>query len=115
MQRFDHVFSYWLFVWYLLFAARFVPYNPLPFLVAGLLFNLGSLLLGYIKDPKPFIFINIFIKILPIYSLMGTPVRAIDYQAGFVYLLMWFAWLIINKEDLFKVRTPLTDFIKEKF
>jgi hypothetical protein len=46
---------------------------------------------------------------------MGTPVRAIDYQAGFVYLLMWFAWLIINKEDLFKVRTPLTDFIKEKF
>ena len=61
MQRFDHVFSYWLFVWYMVYELGLVPFNPLPFLAIAGIYNLSQVLLGYIGNPGFFIFINIFI------------------------------------------------------
>jgi hypothetical protein len=115
MQRFDYVFSYWLFLWYLLYEVGVVPFNPLPFLALGGIYNLGQLLLGQAANPGLFLFINLFIKILPIYSLRGVPVRMIDIKAGLLYFLVYLGWMYTNRETILKTRTPLTDFIKDKF
>ena len=114
-RRFDFVFSYWMFAWYVVYMVGLVPYNPFPFLVVAGIVNLTSLLRGRIQDPKMFVFVNFFIKVLPIVSLMKVPVRPVDIQAGFVYLVTYLVWMFINKEDFLKVRTPLTDFIKDKY
>ena len=114
MARFDYVFSYWMFFWYVLFMVNLVPYNPFPFLVIAGLFNMYQLLLGKIQDNTMFVIVNIFIKVLPILSLLKVPVRQVDIQAGFVYLFMYLLWMFINKEDWLKARTPLIDFIKNK-
>jgi hypothetical protein len=114
INRFDYVFSYWMFAWYIMFMVNLVPYNPFPFLVVAGLFNLSQLLLGNIQDKTMFVIINIFIKVLPLLSLLKVPVRQVDIQAGFVYLFMYLVWMFINKEDWLKTRTPLTDFIKNK-
>ena len=113
MQRFDYVFSYWLFVWYLVYEFGLVPFNPLPFLAASAIINLAQLLMGFVGNVGLFILINIFIKVIPIYLLFKVPVHSIDIQAGFVYLLMYLVWMYMNREDLLKVRTPLTDFINK--
>lgn len=101
-------------MWYILFMANLVPYNPFPFLLVGGIYNLAELLLGQVQQPTIFIIVNTFIKVLPIVSLIGVPVRQTDIQAGFVYLFVYILWLFINKEDLMKIRTPLSDFISEK-
>ena len=115
MQRFDYVFSYWLFVWYLGYVFGLVPFNPLPFLAVSAIVNLVQLSMGLAGNPGLFILINIFIKVIPIYSLLKVPVRLVDIYAGFVYLFVYIAWMYMNREDLLKKRTPLTDFIKDKF
>jgi hypothetical protein len=115
MRRFDYVFSYWVFAWYLIYEVGLVQFNPLPFLAIAGIYNLGQLLLGQIGNPGLFLLINIFIKVIPIFSLQGVPVRMTDIYAGFVYVFIYITWMYINKEDVLKTRTPLADFIKDKY
>ena len=115
MKRFDYVFSYWLFMWYLMYELVLVPFNPLPFILVSGVVNLFQLLSGNVKNIGLFIIINIFIKVIPIYSLLKVPVRTNDIKAGFVYLFVYLLWMYMNKEDFLKMQTPLTDFIKHKF
>ncbi len=63
--------------------------------------------MGYIPYTGLFLLINTFIKVIPIVSLIGTPIKKIDIQAGFIYLFTWIAWMFINKESVLKTRTPL--------
>jgi hypothetical protein len=115
MQRFDFVFSYLIFAWYLLFVTDLVPYNPLPFLVVAAILNVAELSMGFVKHPELFVLINICIKAIPIYSIQNVPVRFTDVRAGFLYLFMYITWMYVNKEDYLRTRTPLTDFIKDKY
>ena len=104
-----------MFAWYVAYMLRVTTFNPFPFLVAAGIVNLTGLLRGRIQDPRMFVIVNLFIKVLPIVSLLKVPVRPVDIQAGFVYFLMYLGWMFVNKEDWMKVRTPLTDFIKDKY
>ena len=113
MQRFDFVFSYWLFAWYATYMLGLVTFNPLPFLVVGGAVNFIQLISGKIKNPKSFLLINLFIKILPIASLVGTQVKQVDIKAGFIYVFAYLTWMYVNKESWLKVRTPLTDLISD--
>jgi hypothetical protein len=115
MQRFDFVFSYWVFAWYVVYMVGLVPFNPFPFLVVSGIVNLGQLVVGYVKNPRMFVVVNFFIKVLPIVSLLRVSVRPVDIQAGFVYLTAYLGWMLINGESLLKPRAPFTDFIKDKY
>jgi len=115
MQRFDFVFSYWMFVWYVAYMVGLVPYNPFLFMILGGAVNLAELVLYRVKDPRMFFIINLFIKILPIVSLIRTPTKLVDVKFGLLYFFTYLGWMFVNKEDWMKVRTPLTDFIKDKY
>jgi hypothetical protein len=104
-----------MFAWYVAYMLRVTTFNPFPFLVVAGIVNLIGLLRGRVKDPRMFVIVNLFIKVLPIVSLLKVPVRPVDIQAGFVYFFMYLGWMFVNKEDWMKVRTPLTDFIKDKY
>ncbi len=114
-QRFDFVFSYWMFAWYIVYMLSLVPYNPLPFMILAGVGNMFEVFLVKLKDPRMFFIVNLFIKILPIVSLIRTPVKLVDIQAGFVFFFAYLLWMFINRQDWMKVRTPLTDFIKDKY
>jgi hypothetical protein len=109
MQRFDYVFSYWLFAWYLLYVVGLVPFNPLPFLIGAGIINVAELLFGFVDDSMMFIFINVFIKVIPLYTLRHTTVNTADYTAGLVYVLLWMTWMNMNNQDIIKIRTPFKD------
>jgi hypothetical protein len=104
-----------MFAWYVAYMIGVVPFNPFLFMILGGAVNIAELFMGKIKDPIMFFAVNLFIKILPIVSLIRTPTKLVDIQFGLLYFLTYLVWLFANKEDWMKVRTPFTDFIKDKY
>ena len=112
-MRLDFVLSYWLFAWYLAFMAGLVPYNPKLFLMLGLAIN--TVQLFFVKDPVLFLCINLFIKVIPVLTLMHTRTTWIDTRAGLILGAVYLAWIFVNHEPVFKQRTPLTDHLRKLF
>ena len=72
--RVDLVFSYWIFVWYLLYKFRIVKYNPKLALIISLFENIIILVLmifylNNIINILIFCVLNFFIKVLPLWDL----------------------------------------------
>ena len=89
--------SYFIFTWYLLFIAGIVPYNPFWWLVIALVVVILTILamIYYRNDFRMilmFIFINIFIKVIPVYHLYSRNVQKIDWKNDIVpgFGLMFF-------------------------
>ena len=116
MTRFDFVFSYWLFVWWIIYYVfRATPFNPKLFLTLGLLENIGLFFFLAPEKRSFFVLVNTFIKIIPLYLIWNRPTRPRDIYAGLTFFLIYIVWLKLNGELIFKTRTPLTEFIKDKF
>jgi hypothetical protein len=72
--RGDLVFSYWIYVWYLLYIFKFIKYSPKIPLILGLIDNIIMLLMMLLYGTSSrtifyFIVINTLIKVMPIYYL----------------------------------------------
>jgi hypothetical protein len=104
-MRFDFVFSYWIFAWYLLYMAKIVQPSPKLVILLGIIENtallLGMILYGSnLRTISSFILINIFIKLLPYYSLRQEKIKSSDWKPTVIVFLLYCCWLYFNKEDL---------------
>ena len=131
--RFDLVFSYWLFAWFLIYEYGGTTYNPKPWFVIGLLEN--TLLFGtmlYYRNPAPililFILINTCIKLIPLWILRDTPFRRSDVIAGLVLFGIYLGWARLQVDSIQqqvensyknikegKPTTPITEYILRVF
>ena len=105
--RFDYVFSYWIFAWFLLYYLGFTSYNPKIAIILGLIENIGILgLMIYFNNSFIYIFlfclINFFIKVLPIWLLRKTKYEWKDVYAMFALFLIYILWLLVNQVDFKK-------------
>jgi hypothetical protein len=108
--RFDYVFSYWIFTWFLLYQVGITSYNPKIAIIIGLIENIGILgLMIYFKNSFIYIFlfclINFFIKVLPLWLLRKTKYELTDVYAMFELFLIYMLWLVINRVDFIKYAT----------
>lgn len=130
---FVYVFSYWIFTWFLFFEFGWTKYNPFYFLCFALGVNLIQLgMMVYFQNaPIAILFyvvINLFIKVIPIYLLWGTPLRWKDIQAGLILFgvyLLFLAWndKLFGKKNMFyqgyvniknnRMKNPLTELIRK--
>ena len=103
--RVDLVFSYWIYVWFVLYIFKYTIYSPKIALTLGLLDNIIMLFLMIawstsLKTIIWFIIINTLIKVVPLYYLRKEPYRIKDlYFTGglfFIYII----WLHINSQSL---------------
>jgi hypothetical protein len=135
LLSFVYVFSYWIFNWFLFFEFGWTKYNPFYFLCFALVVNSISLglMIYFQNDPFVillFIIINLFIKVLPIYLLWGTPLQWKDIQAGLVLFgiyLLFLAWndKLVGKKNMYyqgylnikknRTKNPLTELIRKAF
>ena len=104
-MRFDFIFSYWIFAWYLLHVTKFVSYRPKLALLLGIIENtlllLGMIVYGSnLRTISSFIFINTIIKLLPYYSLRHETIRVSDWKPTIIVFLLYCCWLYFNQEDL---------------
>ena len=115
-QRFDLVFSYWIFLWYILYILKLVKYNPKWALTIGLIENtfLFALMIFYKNsfiNIFLFCFINILIKILPLWSLRKTKYAINGFYSLIILFCIYLLWLKINNFDILQ-NTKLFDYIK---
>jgi len=101
--RLDLVFSYWVFAWYLLYISSITLFNPKFALLIGLIENSAYLfLMIYFNNSLSkiilFIIINIFIKIIPFYTLIKTKYQIKDVISTFVLFIIYIFWLKINNK-----------------
>ena len=102
----DFIFSYWIFVWFILYFTRIITINPKLWIIIGLTFEIIFIFLMlkfnfyYIFR---FIFVNFWIKVLPLYLLSNTKIRSIDVFYSFALFFMYLLWLYINNQSIYTI------------
>ena len=98
-----YIYSYWIFIWLLLYLFNIIPYNPIFYLVFGYIITLFEILYLYIEKINKynlikFIIINIFIKLIPILILISLNKYYFNYNDiyfGFILLSFYIFLMII--------------------
>lgn len=103
--RMDLVFSYWIYLWYILYALKYISYSPKFALIIGLIDNLIMLILMFrfnssIKTIFVFIIVNTLIKIIPLYYLRHDSIKFNDILFTCLLFIIFIMWLHINKQSL---------------
>ena len=103
--RIDLVFSYWIYIWFILYIFKYTIYSPKFALTLGLLDNIVLLFLMFtwgtsIKTIIWFIIINTLIKIMPLYYLRTEPYKMKDVYFTMGLFLIYIIWLHINNQSL---------------
>jgi len=106
--RIDFIFSYWIFAWAILFILRIVSISPKFVLLCGILENFILLLAMFYKQSSfytffRFIFINFWIKIIPLYLVWNTKITSKEIIYTLVLFLIYVIWLLMNGVDFYKV------------
>jgi hypothetical protein len=103
--RFDLVFSYWIYLWYILYVLHATSYSPKFPLLLGLFDNIIMFILIIIYGTSNrtifyFIIINTFIKVVPLYYLRNEKFRLKDIYFTICLFVVFIMWLYINKQSL---------------
>ena len=104
--RFDYVISYWFLVSYFLFMLKIIPYNPKPAFYFAVAFTMVQLIFFFFTGVKlmrivTFLFINMFMKFIPVYTLVNTRSSWKDTQFYIGMFGVYIMWLIINDVNIY--------------
>jgi len=107
IKRFDFVFSYWIFAWFIFYEMGIIPYNPKIALIIALLTSFIELtVMIYYKNSLfnifLFSFINFVMKVIPIFFLLNTSYNINDFYAFLVLFIIYLLWLLVNKLNIQK-------------
>jgi hypothetical protein len=99
--RSDHVFSYWIFAWFILYLLKIVSYSPKFLIILGIIANLFLLLFIIINQSTlyniyKFIIINTFIKIIPLFFVWKDKIVRRDINASIILFIIYIVWLYIS-------------------
>ena len=103
--RVDLVFSYWVYVWFVLYFLNYTKYSPKIALILGLIDNIVMLFLMIVwstslKTIIWFIIINTLIKVVPLYYLRNESFKMKDIYFTIGLFLIYIIWLHINSQSL---------------
>jgi hypothetical protein len=103
--RADLVFSYWIYLWYILYAFKITIFSPKFPLILGLIDNIIMLLLMLVYGTSRetifyFIIINTLIKVVPLYYLRNEPLKLRDIYFTCFLFILFVGWLHLNKQSL---------------
>jgi hypothetical protein len=116
------IFSYWIFIWFILYYIGLIKYNPLFILIVGYILTLGELIymifmkISYYNFMKYFI-INIIIKFIPILLLLikfnfQVNIKQIDIYISILLILIYFLIMImINKNPYIYYKMMINTYI----
>jgi len=102
-MRLDYIFSYWIFIWFILYKINIIKFNPLLALLIALVQNLIviSLMFYYGTKTKLKILFTIgmfILKIIPIYILIKnkTRISTNDIKYFILLFLIYIGYLKLN-------------------
>jgi hypothetical protein len=112
--RIDLVISYWILTWYLLYILNIIHITPKLFLIIGLFENFIMLLLMFYYHSKiitiiNFIIINIFIKVIPYYTVRKDKITFKSIKTSLFVFIAYCIWLLINNESLINYQQKIAN------
>lgn len=94
------IFSYWIFIWFLLYYFKFTKYNPLLTLIVGYIITVGELI--YLISQKTnkynlikFTVINIIIKVIPILLIYNHKITFKEFVINFYIFFIYIITMVI--------------------
>ena len=116
---FYNLFSYWLFIWFILYYYKYVKSSPLLILIYAYILTLGSVL--YLLENKiskynliKYLIINSSIKLIPILLIIKFPliITKNDFSMTFYLLLIYILIMIIlNKNPYIYYKNSINSYI----
>ena len=116
MEKVYFIFSYWIFLWYLLYFFKIVNYNPKFAIIIGIIENICILLLMIFYNTKVklfllFILMMIILKIIPLYSIWNKKIQNRDIIATFILFIIYLFFMILNKKNVSNFIKHIKDLI----
>jgi len=111
------VYSYWIFIWLILYLLNIIPYNPIFYLILGYILSLFEIFYLYIKNTNrynliKFAIINIILKFIPILILIIINKYSIEFEDiyfGFLLLCFYIFLMILLNINPFQEYQKLFD------
>jgi len=106
IKRFDYLFSYWLFAWYILYELKIVKYNPKLGLTIAVIVNLLELIIMFYYNYNYillFILINFTIKLIPLWRLKDIIYEEHDIYILLYIFLIYITWLLYNNINIYDI------------
>jgi len=103
--RFDLIFSYWIFAWFIMYVNNITAYSPKFAFIVGIIENIFLLtFMIYMGINKTkivhFVMINTIIKVLPLIYLKKEQIMIKDIYFTIVLFIMFIFWLQINNQNV---------------
>jgi hypothetical protein len=108
MIRPDLIFSYWIYLWYILYIFKVLKYNPKLAIICGMFENIIVLILMYIYNTKKilvvlFIIMFFILKLIPLYTIWNDNIKLkddiINTSLLFIIYLIWIRLNQLNITD----------------
>ena len=117
MIRIDYLFSYWIFIWSVLYILKLVSFNPKFALTIALLENVIKICtMIYYKIPwDKIVFFCIaifFVKVLPLWSLRNYPYTKSQFMYTIVAFVMYSVYLHVNGKSVYSLFKQSYDDVK---
>jgi len=96
------IFSYWIFIWFILYYIKLIKFNPLFILICGYIFTIFEML--YLSTTKiskynliKYFIINILIKFIPILLIIKFPIKIhmIDIYISILLFIIYYIIIIV--------------------
>ena len=106
--RLDLLFSYWIFFWYLLYITGiFTYFSPMFAIIMGMIENVFTVILYLYRGISrynlvKFTVINIFLKIIPLYTLRNESIHLKDIYFTFGLFLIYTIYVLMNSDNVIR-------------
>lgn len=106
MIRPDLIFSYWIYLWYILYIFKVVKYNPKFAIICGMIENLIILLLMRIYNTKKilivlFIIMFFILKLIPLYTIWNDNIKLNDdIKNTSLLFIIYLVWIHLNQLNI---------------
>ena len=99
----DLIFSYWIFVWYILYILKLIHYSPKIFLIISIFYIIITTIYMIhnfsIKIIVTFIIINFIIKVIPLYTIKNDKYNINDFLFGIFLFILYIIWVFYRKKN----------------
>jgi|Laugresbdmm110sn_1035088.scaffolds.fasta_scaffold47819_1 uncharacterized membrane protein len=110
--RVDFIFSYWIFVWYLLYVTKYIRESPKFALLMSFIQTCSSMIL--LRTANIFSLfcvsvLTILIKVIPLYSLRNEYIKMDGVIFAVCLFTIYIIWLHINNETMLRYYRRIYD------
>ena len=108
-----NIFSYWIFIWYVLYIGKYTGYSPKIALIFAIIYILGIVVyllyykilysIGKYQTIFYYFVIQLLIKIIPLYTIWKDKYKVEDVVFLCYLFLLYNIWLYLQNRNVFQI------------